>query len=152
VLQWARDNGCPWTEWTCAYAAKGGHLEVLKWGAPTAVPGTSRHVRLRRAKAISRCCSGRGPTAVHGTSRRAAAEGGHLDVLQWERANGCSWVQSTCEVAAKGGHLEVLKWARANGCPWDEWTCAYAAEGGHLDVLRWARGLPMGPVDMFCCC
>ena len=21
-------------------------------------------------------------------------------------------------MAAKGGHLEVLQWARANGCPW----------------------------------
>ena len=31
--------------------------------------------------------------------------------------------------AAEGGHLEVLQWARANGCPWDEWTtCAYAAD------------------------
>jgi hypothetical protein len=26
VLQWARDNGCPWDEDTCAYAAEGGHL------------------------------------------------------------------------------------------------------------------------------
>jgi uncharacterized protein YabN with tetrapyrrole methylase and pyrophosphatase domain len=26
-----RENGCPWDKWTCAEAAKGGHLEVLKW-------------------------------------------------------------------------------------------------------------------------
>jgi hypothetical protein len=25
-----------------------------------------------------------------------------------------------CSTAARGGHLEVLQWARANGCPWDE--------------------------------
>ena len=25
-----------------------------------------------------------------------------------------------CSVAATGGHLEVLQWARANGCPWDD--------------------------------
>ena len=31
VLMWARKNGCPWDEGTCARAAKGGHLEVLKW-------------------------------------------------------------------------------------------------------------------------
>ena len=28
--------------------------------------------------------------------------------------------RGTCSSAAKGGHLEVLQWARANGCPWDE--------------------------------
>ena len=27
----AKANGCPWDERTCARAAKGGHLEVLKW-------------------------------------------------------------------------------------------------------------------------
>ena len=31
MLKWARENGCPWNEWTCTYAAKGGHLEVLEW-------------------------------------------------------------------------------------------------------------------------
>ena len=31
MLQWARENGCPWDEMTCAGAAKGGHLEVLQW-------------------------------------------------------------------------------------------------------------------------
>ena len=41
--------------------------------------------------------------------------------------------------AAQGGHLEVMQWARANGCPWDSLTCAYAAEGGYLEVLQWAR-------------
>ncbi len=30
VLQWARSQGCPWDERTCAIAAEGGHLEMLK--------------------------------------------------------------------------------------------------------------------------
>eukprot|EP00230_Micromonas_polaris_P008967 CAMPEP_0117645366 /NCGR_PEP_ID=MMETSP0802-20121206/11508_1 /TAXON_ID=38833 /ORGANISM="Micromonas sp., Strain CCMP2099" /LENGTH=190 /DNA_ID=CAMNT_0005450733 /DNA_START=85 /DNA_END=655 /DNA_ORIENTATION=+ len=42
-------------------------------------------------------------------------------------------------VAAEGGHLEVLQWARATGCPWDEETCEYAAGGRHLEVLQWAH-------------
>ena len=37
---------------------------------------------------------------------------------------------------AEGGHLEMLQWARANGCEWDAETCANAAGGGHLKVLR----------------
>jgi hypothetical protein len=31
MLAWAKDNGCPWEEETCAAAAAGGHLEVLQW-------------------------------------------------------------------------------------------------------------------------
>jgi hypothetical protein len=31
MLQWARASGCPWNEYTCMYAALGGHLEVLQW-------------------------------------------------------------------------------------------------------------------------
>ena len=37
--------------------------------------------------------------------------------------------------AARGGHLEVLQWARANGCEWDEYTCSDAARGGHSTTL-----------------
>jgi hypothetical protein len=69
----------------------------------------------------------------------AAAKGGHLEVLQWAHANGCPWSKKTCSSAAWGGHLEVLQWARSNGCPWDERTCSDAAKGGHLEVLQWAR-------------
>jgi hypothetical protein len=68
-----------------------------------------------------------------------AARCGHLEVLQWARANGCPWDEDTYADAAFGGHLEVLQWARANGCPWDKETCAGAASGGHLEVLQWAR-------------
>ncbi|CAN0123573.1 unnamed protein product, partial [Hapterophycus canaliculatus] len=31
VLQWARDNDCPWGGQVCVGAAKGGHLAVLQW-------------------------------------------------------------------------------------------------------------------------
>jgi len=31
ILKWARANLCPWNEETCTNAAVGGHLELLKW-------------------------------------------------------------------------------------------------------------------------
>jgi hypothetical protein len=31
MLRWAREQGYPWDESTCEHAAKGGHLEVLRW-------------------------------------------------------------------------------------------------------------------------
>ena len=114
VMQWARANGCEWDKWTCAYAAKNGHLETLQW-------------------ARANGCDWNWETCAY------AALNGHLEVLQWARANGCEWNSWTCTYAAENGHLEVLQWARANGCEWDEDTCTYAAQNGHLEVLQWAR-------------
>ena len=31
ILKWAREHGCEWDSFTCANAALGGHLETLKW-------------------------------------------------------------------------------------------------------------------------
>ena len=114
TLKWMCGLNWPWGKHLCEWAAEGGHVSVLKWLRENDCPwdgGT---------------CAG-------------AAEGGHLEVLQWARVNDCPWNTSTCAYAAKGGHLEVLKWARAIDCPWDKETCAFAAGGGHLEVLKWAR-------------
>ena len=56
VLKWARENGCPWDVGTCACAAEGGHLEVLKWARENGCPwneGTCACARRRAA--TSRC-------------------------------------------------------------------------------------------------
>ena len=68
-----------------------------------------------------------------------AANGGHLELVQWLRGVGCEWAANVCQNAAEGGNLEVLQWLRANGCPWDFCTCTYAVYSGHVEVLRWAR-------------
>jgi hypothetical protein len=113
LLKWARQNGFPWDSDTCDNAAEGGHLELIKWARENGCPWDS------------------------GTCAEAAL-GGQLEVLKWARENGCPWDSDTCAYAALGGHLEVLKWAMENGCHWDDWTCLFAAEGGHLEVLKWA--------------
>ena len=46
---------------------------------------------------------------------QAAARSGKLKKLKLLRAGGCPWDAGTCTHAARGGHLEVLQWARANG-------------------------------------
>ena len=50
-----------------------------------------------------------------------------------------SFKHDLCRLAAGGGHLEVLQWARAQECDWDEQTCLEAEEGEHFEVLEWAR-------------
>ena len=93
----------------CEDAARGGHLEVLRWAREKGCPWNSL------------TCS-------------RAARGGHLEVLKWARENGCSWNEETCANAVEDGHLEVLKWARENGCPWDERTRKLAASEGYVET------------------
>jgi hypothetical protein len=38
-----------------------------------------------------------------------------------------------------GGHLNVLQWARANGCPWNKDTLSYAEHNGDPVMLQWLR-------------
>ena len=85
----------------CANAARGGHLEVLKWLLTNGFVWDA---------ATCMC----------------AAEGGHLDMLKWLRldnhwnrnlnsnSNGpCPWNEWTCMMAAMNNHLETLKWLRS---------------------------------------
>ena len=79
-------------------AAKGGHLDVLKYAHKNRCPWDERT-----------CIS--------------AAGGGHLKVLKYAHENGCPWNEGTSLWAAEEGHLDVLKYARENGCPWDKDRC-----------------------------
>ena len=99
VAKWAKERGCPWDDVD---------LRAMRRGRRP--PGDAA------VGAGERRSVGRGTCAD-------AASGGHLEVLQWARANGCPWDEETCREAAEGGHLEVLQWARANGAPWNEGTC-----------------------------
>ena len=40
-----------------------------------------------------------------------------IAVLEWLRAKGYPWDEYAARGAARGGHLETLQWLRANGCP-----------------------------------
>ena len=71
---------------------------------------------------------------------KRAVELGCLSAVQrLQRGGRLSRRELLCQAAARGGHLEMLQWARANGCPWNAETCYRAAKGGHLEVLHWAR-------------
>ena len=37
-LKYAHENGCPWNEETCYYAAQNGHLECLKYAHENGCP------------------------------------------------------------------------------------------------------------------
>ena len=72
----------------------------------------------------------------------SAAEGGHLEVLQWLHVNDCPWDEDVCTEAARGGHLEMLKWARSENCPWDVDKCLEAAHDHfNNDIIEWIESV-----------
>ncbi len=83
MLRWARANGCTWHKDTCAYAAEGGHLEVLQWLRENGCPWDTETCLM-------------------------AAEGGHIEVLQWARANGCPWDEKGLLIIAAGKGRETM--------------------------------------------
>lgn len=82
VLKWAVDNGCPWDEEVCAFAAAGGHLEVLQYCWASGCPWNEYTCKF-------------------------AAEGGHLEALKWCRSKQCPWDEDVCAFAAEEGHMEA---------------------------------------------
>ena len=94
VLKYAHENGCPWDEGTCEWAAMGGHLDVLKYLHENGCPWEEMTCQV-------------------------AAGGGHLDVLKYVRENGCPWNKERClELAAHAfdtitNSEEIRAWIRS---------------------------------------
>jgi hypothetical protein len=53
LLKWARKNGCLWNSNTCTNAARGGHLELLKWARENGCPWDS-NVRLSKSNLVQK--------------------------------------------------------------------------------------------------
>lgn len=100
--------------WTCAYAAKNGRLDILRWARANGAPWDKW-------------------TCAH------AAESGALEALKWAHANGCPMDEWTCAYAAKEGRMDVLRWARSVGCPFNGIAVDYAEEAKHYDVVAYLR-------------
>ena len=74
-LAWAKASGCPWVSLTCALAARGGRLHVLRWAREHGSP-----------------CPWDAYTCA------CAARGGHLEVLKWAREHGQGLHSSTSQL------------------------------------------------------
>lgn len=99
-------------------AARGGHLEVIKW-----VQQNSYLLKL------SRVFDG-------------AASGGHLAVIEWMSGlrGSSSGMRTIVLKAAKYGHIHVIEWADKHYGPQDIGRANaiyYAAVNGQLETLKW---------------
>lgn len=64
------NSGCPWDEETCRVAAKGGHLDTLKWTINNGCPwNEKKRARLQQNTVTS--------------------------MFKWARTNGCPWSEHT---------------------------------------------------------
>lgn len=114
VIRWLHERQCPWNEEACLAAARFGHLEVLQWMRERGCPWNM--------------------WCLHN-----AAWGGHTEVVVWARTNGCKWNRYATMWAARNGHLETLRALRRMGARWDEKACMWAAKEGRLEVLQYLR-------------
>ncbi|CAL6305957.1 unnamed protein product [Bathycoccus prasinos] len=106
---------CPIYEYTCACAAGGGHLEVLKY----------LHEEVKAPWDFL--------TATW------AARNGHLHILEYlvERKFD-KYNERACERAAENGHFDCLKYLHETAkAPWDSEAVYYAHEKNHPECLQY---------------
>ncbi|CAM9181687.1 unnamed protein product, partial [Phaeothamnion confervicola] len=67
----------------------------------------------------------------------------YFGLLQFLRTSNYPWHQAAdfCSAAASGGHLDILQWLRAEGCRWDACSFSLATSSGHVQVLLWLASL-----------
>ncbi|CAL6393973.1 unnamed protein product [Bathycoccus prasinos] len=115
MIKYCVANECPINEWTCANAAKNGHLEVLKYlREEVKAPWDS-------------------------VTAEWAAENGHLHILEYlfERKYD-KYNVDACELAAREGHLDCLKYLHETAkAPWDYRAVRDAHENKHPECLQY---------------
>jgi hypothetical protein len=85
-LKYLHENGCPWNEWTCAWAAKEGHLHALKWLHENGCPW-------------------------NGKTCEWAVRSGQVEVFKYAFANGCACSENTLNnLRSKEAFVGVEEW------------------------------------------
>ena len=116
MVKYCVANECPIDEDACAYAARNGHLEVLKY--------------LREEV--------KAPWGWETATR--AAGNGHLHILEYlvERKYNKYYYYLACERAAENGHFDCLKYLHETAkAPWNSQAVRHAHEKKHPDCVQY---------------
>lgn len=135
ILKWLHcelGNEIPWNTRTMAKAARRGHFEVVKWSHENGCPWDS-------------------------ASMNGAAFSGNLEMVIWIHTRGCpSQDKEFLSAAAEGEHVDILEWASDNGFPISDDSAngmaSRAAKLGVGRVLSWliTRGMEIDFPGLVC--
>ena len=131
LLHFAILNDVEWSPYLCCIEmAKYGHKEGARWLLNKA--SFSRDVYDTLVEQIENT------DPVMKTYAEAARDG-DIEHLKLLRDKGYPWPTDTCSEAAQWGHLDVLQWLRAQDppCPWNPDTAYAAARWGDSRMLKW---------------
>ena len=90
----------------------------------------------------------------------SAAEGGHLDTIQWlcknRKNDHCT--SDVIDIAAKNGHLDIIeflyeKWKEGfydSEAPYTTNAMDYAASEGHLEIVKFLHDNSVGKRELLC--
>ena len=138
MVKYCVANECPITVWACAFAAKNGHLECLKylheeakapWGWKTAYwAAQNGHLHI-----LEYLVERKFDEFTEWACRNAATHG-HLDCLQYlhETAK-APWDSAAVRKAHKNKHPECVQYLLDNNCPLPS---GWSYEGGKLYTSR----------------
>ncbi|KXZ48023.1 hypothetical protein GPECTOR_31g387 [Gonium pectorale] len=156
-LRWLRSRGCSATADAVTAAAVAGNMATLEYLLTEGgIEGDLKEDMLHAVAEVA--SAGR----LHALLRlesygcrmhlyyllKAAAEEGHLQVLEWsvEALSAHARDPDFLAAAAWRGHMHVLEWLAARGCPGSPEAFAAAAGGGCEEAVEWLaeNGCPMG--------
>jgi len=154
ILEYLNTTYAPYDAFAANAAAQEGHVHVLEWflehGYILWQDRILQHAaRENQIKVLEWACSH--PTTMFQRAfgltadiMESAAEGGHVEAIQWLRDRGTDWNTDVSNVAAREGNLEALKWLVDKGCPLDPGDAIEACCCGMMDswndtfdVFKW---------------
>ena len=92
ILNYMKNNECPWNNYAYINAIKNDKFEFFKWLNVNGCPWN-----------LGTCIE--------------AANLGKLEFLQYARENGCPWNEDVLLYAKQGEHLECVEYCKENNCP-----------------------------------
>lgn len=108
ALKWLESNEYPLDMDIPKYAARGGHLHILKW------------------------------LGEYYNWDKYVCEKAPLECIKYARTRGCSLTKEACNYAVLLGRLDVLQYLHKNGCEWNESEVVRTAlQSGHLNCLKY---------------
>lgn len=124
ILEVCRRNGVELSNLLMSTAAQNGRVDVLEW----------LYENEELEEGLEECM-------LVDFSAEMACVSGYLGVVKWMHSKGCIWNNYRCaRAAATGGHLELLKWLRWEDWEFDDslgrTLVGCGLQCGHLEVLK----------------